>query len=158
MPEEEIAGQVAQQIAQHADWIPYAGMLFVLFLVVVIGALIFNVIRMRSQERERIATLAIQHNQPEVARLAVRRSAPWLPWIVLGIVTCVIFAKIPWYATMIIAIVAIGTFHIWFPLLTGHRDETERKEKAAAEQTGRPAGPAPAHPAPPRTGENPPAQ
>ncbi|MHC4713748.1 MAG: hypothetical protein ACYTAN_10840 [Planctomycetota bacterium] len=110
-------------------WIPFAGMLCGVLLTAIVVAAIYFIVRMKSRARERLAALAIENNQPDVARELVKRNPRWILWIILGIVALTVLScvNIGW-GYVIIAVVAIVTFHIWYPALAGTGEESKSKE------------------------------
>ncbi len=107
-------------------WIPLAGMLCGVICMAIAAAAIYFMVRMRSRRRERLAALAIQNNQTDVARELVKGNLRWVLWIVLGIVALVVLDGVrEWWGYFIIAVVAISTFHIWYPVLAGNGKESK---------------------------------
>ena len=111
------------------------GMLTGIITTAAFFALIYLLIRALSARKERIVTMAIQHNQPEVARAALGRGPSWVLYVVIGLIGIVFVDKAPWYASLAVGIVAIATAPAWLHYLTGSSEKTGKKKPTTATTT-----------------------
>ncbi len=130
----------------HLDSLPtIAGMVFVLLLVfgpliIILGAIVL-IVKSRATRRDQLITYALQMNQPEVAQTLLAQRPNWIAWIVIGIVTIVMVAKLPWWVSMIVIIVAIATFKEWGGMLMGDRRGKRRDDMVAQMHGWQPSQP-----------------
>lgn len=109
------------------DMIPIVGMVMIIVIAVASLAALVLLVRVRGARRERLIMAAIQSGQPELAKEMVSGGAVVL-WIIAAIVAIVFIQNMPYWATLIVAIIAIGTFREWGGILHG-RMPWDKKEK-----------------------------
>lgn len=97
---------------------------FALLVVAIILATIVVIAIQKAKRNERLVALAIEHKQAEVARELLRPGAPKVVWLVIGLVSIVLIAHLPWFASLVVAIITVATFPAWGPYLLG----VEKKE------------------------------
>ena len=94
-----------------------AALLFALAVILgpllIIGTVLIFALRNSAKKREEMMKYAISSNQPEIARTLAEKRSPWLLWIIIGIVAIVLLAKLPWFVTVALIVIAAVTYKDW---------------------------------------------